>query len=230
MGITDYIAPDGGGRTKLDDNAILDGQATTANQNPVLFLAYMMRACGRTVDIIKASHLHHSIVSVGKGRLLRRKGDPLRQSHDNVLAWAWLAVVGDNPEWAKEIYDWAKWRFFVYDPHHTYSLDPRCILQGPTIFMLQLAANKKPGWITTVWTCGGWLVQDHASSAYLLSLLDTDILHSKIHLLSPLKRKVVFWAHDLMSKRREKAGRWYREYFHECPDHPMVLAAMEADK
>ena len=223
--IEDYIAPDGGGMLDLNDKAVLDGQATTANQNGVLYLAYMMRSCGKTVELIKAAYLHHSIVSVGKGRLLRRKGDHLRQSHDNVLAWAWLSVWLNQSSWAKEIYDFAKWRLCVYQPASYYSLDRRCLLQPSQIFTLLLAANRRPGWLSTLWFCGSCLVSDHASGPYLLSMLATDIVQARWALLSPLKQKLVTWAMGLMMKRRGNEAQWYQGYYQD-QQNPAVLAAI----
>lgn len=228
MNILDFLAPDYGMMTKPNDIHELNGVKVSGNQNAILYLAYAARVCPE----ITANHayLHACTCFRGKGRYIRRHGDPLRQSHDNVLAYAWWALKSDTmKQIANDIYDFAKWRFFVYQPASRYSLDPRCILQGPTVFMLQLACDKKPGWITSLWVAGSFLVQDHASSAYLLSTLDTDILTAKQHLLSPLKKRIVFWAHDLMAKRREKQSRWYKEYF-EYKEHPMVIAALKEGK
>jgi hypothetical protein len=193
----------------------------------------MARALIRTDDFDNAqldrnfwlSHAitHGDIVSVGKGRYLRRKGDPLRQSHDNVLAWAWFSI--QHPainHFAKDIYNFAKWRFFVYQPARPYSLDIRCFLQPSKQFTLKLACNKKPGWISTLWFTGACLVKDHASDGYLKSMLETDIVQAKWHLLSSLKKKVVKFGMELMIKRREGLGRWYKDYFHEDAAHPAV--------
>lgn len=229
MDLKDYIAPDGGGMLHLGDRQILGGQETTINQNGILFLAYMARACGRTVDIIKAVYLHRSIVSLGKGRLIRRKGDPLRQSHDNVLGWAWFAVTGNHPEWAKEIYDFAKWRFYVYNPHSRFSLDVRCLLQPSHLFILSLAANKRPGGLSCLWFAVSCVTADHSSDYYLKSMLRSDIVRAKQHLLSVYKRKLVFSALELMEKRREKLSRWYKDYYRDDPNHPAVLAQLQKD-
>lgn len=223
--ILDFIAPDGSGRLELDDRAVLDGQETVRNQNGILFLAYMARACGQSDVFWSAAIKHHCSVSVGRGRLLRRHGDPLRQSHDNLLGWEWFAVKYEEPEWAKDIYDFAKWRFFIYDPHKTYSLDPRCLLQGSHVFTLKLSAGIRPGWLATIWFCAGCVVADHSADYYLKSMLRSDIVRAKDWLLSKRKKQVVYWALLLMEKRRESLARWYKDYYVNCPEHPAVLAA-----
>jgi hypothetical protein len=227
MSIIDYIAGDDGGQLDLNDRTILDGQATTINQNGVLFLAYMARACG--TDNFTGSALTHSkIVSVGKGRYLRRKGDPLRQSHDNVLAWAWWSIQDPDLAFiAKDIYDFAKWRLYVYNPHHRYSLDIRCWLQPSQVFTLLLAAGRRPGWISTIWFCGACLVSDHASGPYLLSMLATDIVQARWALLSPLKQKLVTYAMGLLIKRRGKIYPWYQSYYQD-QQNPSVIAAVKS--
>lgn len=223
--ISNYIAPDGGGMLHLNDKAVLDGQETTANQNPILYLAYMARACGLEshdwqLEIIK----HGQRVQVGKGRFLRRKGDPLRQSHDNVLAWGWWSVKTGLPI-AKDIYNFSKWRCFIYDPHHYLSFDFRCFLQPSHVFILSLAANKKPSWFSACYFVCSLLVADHSADFYLKSMLRSDIVRAREHLLSKYKRKIVFWALELMEKRREKLSRWYKDYYRDDPNHPAVLAA-----
>jgi hypothetical protein len=174
-----------------------------------------------TADVFK----HAMIVSVGKGRFLRRKGDPLRQSHDNLLAWAWFSLYSDY-NFAEDIYNWAKWRCFVYDPHRNFSLDPRCILQPSHVFILKLAANKKPGWITSIWFALSCVVADHSSDSYLKSMLESDIVRARFNLLSKYKAKVVLWGLELLEKRREKIGRWYFQYYND-KNHPAVLATRE---
>jgi hypothetical protein len=218
-----YIAQDGGGKLHINDETLLDGSMTTINENPILYLAYMARQI-KGIAWERVARKHADFVTLGKGRYIRRKGDKLRQSHDNILAWAWFSLHSDT-NYAKEIYDWAKWRFFVYDPHHTFSLDPRCLLQGSHVFTLALAANKKPGWLTTIWFCGACLVTDHAAGPYLLTMLRSDIVRIRMHLLSPLKQKLVNYAMGLMEKRREGMARWYTSYYSGCPEHPAVLAA-----
>jgi hypothetical protein len=225
--IRQYIAGDGGARLELTDDMILDGQATTKNQNSILFLAYLSKAVGPNPIITAAAIKHEHIVKVAKGRYLRRKGEPLRQSHDNVLAWCWISVKIPVLDYvAKDIYDWAKWRLFVYDPNKRFSLDPRCLLQGSQVFFLKLAAGKKPGWLSTIWACGAALVQDHASGPYLLSMLESDILEARRSLLSPLKQRLVNYSMGLLDKRREGLKRWFREYFQD-QNHPAILAAEE---
>jgi hypothetical protein len=225
--IQQYIAEDGGCRLDLNDRAVLDGQATTANQNGNLFLAYLDKALINNQLTKEAAIKHEAIVKVGKGRYLRRKGEPLRQSHDNLLAWCWFSVKYVELAFvAKDMYDWAKWRMFVYDPNKRFSLDPRCLLQGTHVFYLKLAAGKKPGWLSTVWACGAALLQDHASGPYLLTMLRTDILAARRHLLSPRKLKLVDYALGLMMKRREKLARWFGEYFQD-QNHPAIKASQE---
>ncbi len=225
--IPQYIAPDGGARLDLNDRAILGGQETVANQNAILFLAYLSKAVGPNALITQAAVTQEATVKVAKGRYLRRKGEPLRQSHDNVLAFCWFSVK-HNWSVAKDIHDWAKWRFFIYDPNKTYSLDPRCLLQGSHVFYLKLAAGVKPGWLSTIWASAAALVQDHASGPYLLTMLRTDILEARRSLLSPRKQKLVDFAIGLMAKRREKLARWFREYYSD-QGNPAVLAATERD-
>ena len=72
MNILNYIAPDGSGRLDLNDRAVLDGQETVANQNGILFLAYLARAVNdSSIAWSEIVSRHASIVSVGKGRYLR---------------------------------------------------------------------------------------------------------------------------------------------------------------
>jgi len=224
MNIEQYIAPDGSGRLHLNDRAVLDGQETVSNQNGVLYLAYLCRAVGPHNAIFLSAILKHAdTVHVGKGRFLRRKGDPLRQSHDNVLAWSWWSVQTGLP-FAKDIYDFAKWRLYVYNPHSRYSLDPRCWLQPSHIFILSLAANKRPGWLSCIWFAVSCLVADHSSDYYLKSMLRSDVVRSRERLLSVYKRKLVFWALELMEKRRGLLWPWYRDYYRDDSKHPAVLA------
>ncbi len=219
--INPYLAPDGGMRLDLNDRAVLDGQETVANQNPVLFLAYAREAIGeRTIPWREIAAHHARIVSVGPGRYLRRKGDPLRQSHDNVLGWAYFsAVYGDK--YAKEIYDFAKWRFFIYDPHHRFSLDPRCFLQPSHLFTLKLAMGRKPGWLSTLWFTVSCVVADHSSDYYLKSMLRSVIVRKQMRLLSKNKKKVINWGMSLMEKRRGDMCKWYQDYFHQDEKHPV---------
>lgn len=226
MSIADYIAADGGGMLHKGDSAFLGGQATTANQNPLLFDVYAARALGKP-DILRDAILRHlKIIRLARGRFLRRKGDELRQSHDNVLAACWCSVFIEGAEYvAKEILDFSKWRLYVYDPNHRFSLDPRCILQPSHVFILKLAANRRPGWLSCLWFSAACVVSDHSSDSYLKSMLQSDIVRTRAGLLSPLKRKVALWGLTLMEKRREKIGRWYREYYVDDPQHPAVLAS-----
>ena len=222
MSYVDYIAKDSGGKLHINDETMLAGSMTTINENPILFLAYMAKQIHGVAWENLASK-HASYVTLGWGRYIRRKGDPLRQSHDNVLAWAWFSLHHDD-NYAKEIYNWAKWRFFIYDPHSRFSLDPRCILQPSHVFTLALAANKRPGWLTTLWFCGSCIVSDHAAGPYLISMLQSDIVRVKWGLMSRRKQHLVYWAMSMMEKRREGMARWYYEYF-EDKEHPAVLAA-----
>jgi hypothetical protein len=221
----EYIAPCGGGMLHLGDRQLLGGQETTINQNPILFLAYMARATGVHNPVYFQAVLKHAeCTNLGYGRYIRRKGDPLRQSHDNVLAWAWWSVQLNLPV-AESIYNFTKWRFFIYDPHHYYSLDVRCWLQPSHIFILSLSANKKPGWLSCIWFSVSCLVADHAADYYLKSSLRSDIIRSRQSLLSNYKRRIVFWALELMEKRRDGMKRWYKDYYRDQPDHPAVLEA-----
>lgn len=224
--IKDYIAPDGSGRLHLNDRAVLDGQETVSNQNGILFLAYLARSNPNYTWGLVVSE-HANIVSLGKGRFIRRKGDPLRQSHDNVLAWAWFSTHL-NARYARDIYDFAKWRFFIYDPHHRFSLDYRCWLQPSHICILSLAAGEKPSWLSCLWFSFSCLVADHSSNYYLKSMLRSDIVRAKSASLSKYKKKLVFWALELMEKRREGMARWYYEYYND-KKHPAVLAAVERE-
>lgn len=225
--IEQYIAPDGGGQLHLGDRQELGGQETTINQNPVLFLAYMARATGVHDSIYLQAILKHAeCTNLGYGRYVRRKGDPLRQSHDNVLAWGWWSVQLALPV-AESIFNFSKWRCFIYDPHHFFSLDLRCLLQPSHVFTLALAADKRPCWLSTIWFGASLVVADHSADYYLKSMLRSDIVRAKVHLLSPRKKRIVFWAMELMEKRREKLSRWYKEYYRDDPNHPAVLAQIE---
>ncbi len=225
--VNPYLAPDGSARLHKEDKTVLDGQETVANQNGVLFLAYMARAVGDKQVPWNSVALHHAqFVCLGEGRYIRRKGDSLRQSHDNVLAWAWFACRGDMylEKIARDIYNFSKWRFWIYNPHKRFSLDLRCLLQGSHVFTLALATNKKPNWLCTLWFAGSCIVADHSADYYLKSMLRSDIVNKKYKLLGKWKLQVVGWALGLMEARREKLSRWYREYYHEDQSHPAVVA------
>lgn len=227
--LSDYIAEDGGGRLHLNDKAFVGGQWTTANENPILFLAYMARSTGVNNPIYFQAVMQHTHCTfVGRGRYVRRKGDPLRQSHDNVLAWAWWSVQLGFPI-AESIYNFAKWRFFIYDAHHHFSLDPRCWLQPSHTFILSLAANKIPGWLSCVWFSVSCLLADHSADYYLKSMLRSDVVRAKQSLLSKYKKKLVFWALELMEKRREKLSRWYKNYYRDDQNHPAILEQERKD-
>jgi hypothetical protein len=223
--VNPYLAPDGGARLHLNDRAVLAGQETVSNQNPILYLAYMARAIGDKQVPWDSVALHHAqYVCLGKGRYIRRKGDPLRQSHDNVLAWAWFACRGNIylEKIAKDIYDFAKWRLYVYNPHKRFSFDVRCWLQFSHTFILSLAANKRPSWLSCLWFSVSCIVGDHSADYYLKSMLRSDIVRAKSDSLSKYKKKLVFFGLNLMEKRREGLGRWYKDYFHEDAAHPAV--------
>ncbi len=231
--VNPYLAPDGSARLHKEDKTVLDGQETVANQNGVLFLAYMARAVGDKQVPWNSVALHHAqFVCLGQGRYIRRKGDPLRQSHDNVLAWAWFACRGDMylEKIARDIYNFAKWRMFIYDAHNFFSLDYRCWLQPSHICILSLAAGKKPSWLSCLWFSVSCLVADHSADYYLKSMLRSDIVRAKSNSLSKYKKKLVFFGLELMEKRREKLSRWYKDYYREDSQHPAVLAQTENDR
>lgn len=42
--------------------------------------------------------------------------------------------------------------------------------------------------------------------------------------------KVKGYTVEVWILKKEKMGRWYGEYFHEFPEHPMVIAALKEGK
>ena len=226
--VAPYISPCGGGKITLKDHATINGNETTANENAILVLCYMARCLPESKDTFaNAAAWHERRTNLGFGRYSRRPGDAklIRQSHDNLTAWAWASVflLGGYP--VADILDFSKWRLYNYCL--TALWDIRCQLQGSQVFPLKLAANRKPGWLTTIWFTGSCMVQDHASDGYCKSFLETDIVHAKWHLLSPLKQKLLTWGMGLMEKRREGPKRWFCEWFHEDESHPVRLSFLD---
>jgi hypothetical protein len=221
--ILDYISPCGGGKLTVDDHAIIGGVETTSNENPILFLCHIKRRV-HSFNIEPHLFVHAFNTRIGVGKYSRRPNDAklIRQSHDNLIAWAWACASTNNKTIIRDIINFAKWRMYNYCL--TKPWDYRCQLQGSHVFIMKLAAGIKPGWLSTLWYCGACIVKDHSADAYLKSMLETDIVHAKVSLLSKYKKRIVMWAVTLLEKRREGDDRWYNEYFQD-PNHPCRVAS-----
>jgi hypothetical protein len=234
--IQPYIGPNGEGLLHVNDRAEIDGVVTSANENPVLFLGYIARACIRAygqgmVDGFRELFKKQtSSTRLGFGRFSRRPNDAklIRQSHDNLIGIAWCGVILGHREPIKEIVKWVKWRLWNYCL--TGPFDYRCQLQGSHTFVMKLAAEVKPTWIETIWFSLAAVVRDHSSDAYMKSFMMTDIFWSSQHLLSDRKRRLASWGVVLLEKRRESPIRWYRGYFKDDQNHIAIRAEEIASK
>lgn len=220
-----FISPCGGGRLEPEDIAVINGVTTTKNENPILFLVYLAIATG--LDVKQYAKHHADMCRVGKGMYTKRPMTQFieRQTNDNLIAWAWLKVFYGIPV-IDEIAQRARWRMWNYCLTQFWKFE--CQLQGSHVFVIQLAADIRPGWLTTLWYCGALLVRDHSSDAYMKSKPQTDIVEAKFLYLSDLKKKVVRWATEIHNKRRGKMGQWYFGYYN-LKTHPAVLAAIERE-
>lgn len=221
MDIRDSISLCGGGKLEIDDVAVINNVTTTRNENPILFLCYLARA---TETNVKHHAEHHAkLCNVGPGMYTKRPQTQFieRQTNDNIIAWAWLRVFC-GVKVIDEIAKRARWRGWNYCLTKFWEME--CQLQGSHVFVIKLACDMRPGWITTLWYVGAMLVRDHSADAYLKSMLQTDVVAERMHLLSNTKQRLVNWATDIHNKRRGKMCQWYKGYYVSDAQHPAVIA------
>jgi hypothetical protein len=150
--LTDYIAPDGGGKLEVDDKLPpFEGHnlPTTRNENPILFLVHMAQVCGDTRELEEAFELHIERTRIARGLFSRRPGDEdqFSQSHDNYVGIAAGSFMS-RFNVAEEICIHGSRNGWIFN---TSPKQPALQLQGGDVAFIKLCAGWRPAIWESVW-------------------------------------------------------------------------------